>query len=76
MSTEAIIFNMMQQVLNISAVQCADYKLDSFEVVELLLELEREFNLLFSFEDCESIGDVTTLIAVVERKLSKERNND
>lgn len=69
MSTEAIIFNLMQQLFNIPIVQCHTIALDNFDMVELMIAAEKAFNILFTAEECVAIDNVMELIAAVNRKI-------
>jgi len=69
MSTETIIFHLVHQLFNIPSVQCPTIALDNFDMVELMIAAEKEFNILFTAEECVAIDNVMELIAAVNRKI-------
>jgi len=62
--------------LNIDVVDEAktlkDYGLDSLDMVELILELEDEYNIKFSDEEMTSLQTISDLIHAIHKKCGTE----
>lgn len=44
---------------------------DSIDIVEIIVDIEREFGISVSDSDCEGVSTVGELVACVEKKSSK-----
>lgn len=56
----------MQELFGYSQLKCQKFNLDAYSLVELLLELEQNFDILFvsgEWEDITTLDELTNLVA-------------
>lgn len=71
--TKAVVVRILEleesDVVNNSVSLCNDLGADSLDVVECIMELEKEFNISISDDDIDTVTTINSLVDLIEGKV-------